>query len=322
MGENKSTAVDTRLFPKQRKCNHSAIRDPETYEIWCTKCGAFLVSPYESSLEGTGAVSRIRSSSQYAIPLAHDKSMNTLRGSVNKDASGRRLSLSAHQCMQRLKRWDSRFAKQSSNRRKQEMALTELHRLADKLNIPPVIREEAVHIYSEARKVNLIRGTPIVVAMPAVIYAACRVRGTPRALCEILKESLVFKEVDRVRVARFYRHLLVNLGLQPHSSDPVVYVSKIAEGMRISGKTQGLAIQILRVAKEKRFAAGRNPSGLAAAALYIASLLNDEKKKQKEISKVAGVADATVRHDARNMRKRLNLEQAWRKKNSPQSPEK
>ena len=321
MDENRSSVVDTRSFPKQRKCNHSVVRDPETYETWCTKCGVVLVSPYESSLEETGTSPRIRSSPQYSIPFAHDKSLSTLRGSVNNDASGRRLSLSARQRMRRLKRWDSRSAKQSSDHTRQAMALVELHRLADKLNIPPGTREEAIRVYFEARKENMIRGTPFIVAMPAAIYAACRVRGTPRTLREILKESLVVKEVERMRVARFYRRLLVKLGLQPHNSDPVTYVSKIAEGMRISGKTQGLAIQILRVAKEEHFTEGKDPSGLVAAALYIASLLNNEKRKQKEISKVAGVADATVRHHCKALRKKLNLEHAWRKKNSPQSPE-
>ena len=64
-------------------------------------------------------------------------------------------------------------------------------------------------------------------------------------------------------------------------SDPLTYVSKIAEKTGISGKTQGAAIAILGEARQKRFSAGKDPMGLAAAALYIACLQNAEKKHTK-----------------------------------------
>ncbi|MFW6116980.1 MAG: hypothetical protein ACOC6G_00160 [Thermoproteota archaeon] len=79
-------------------------------------------------------------------------------------------------------------------------------------------------------------------------------------------------------------------------ADPLTYVSKIAEATNITGGTQGKAIHILRKAKEKRATAGKDPMGLAAAALYIACLQNSEKKTQKEIAEAAGVTEVTVRN--------------------------
>jgi transcription initiation factor TFIIB len=256
--------------------------------------------------------SSVGGSPQYLISLARGKIPNTRIGNINHDAAGKKLTLSARQRMIRLKSWDKRVTKQFSEDRKKARALAELNRLADKLNIQRSIREEAARIYCKAKNENMLRGTPIVVAVPAALYAACRVVGNPRTLREILKESLASTKVARMRVARFYRRLITELKLQPCRSDPITYVSKVAESMRISGRTQGLAIQILKDAKEKHLGTGKNPSGFVAAALYIAGLLNNEKRKQKEISKVAGVADATVRHHCRSLRKRLNLQRAWR----------
>jgi len=91
-------------------------------------------------------------------------------------------------------------------------------------------------------------------------------------------------------------------------ADPLMYVSKIAERTGISGKTQGIAIQILREAKRKRAAAGKDPMGLAAAALYVACLQNNEKKTQKDIAEAAGVTEVTVRNRYKTLKRQLKLE--------------
>ena len=91
-------------------------------------------------------------------------------------------------------------------------------------------------------------------------------------------------------------------------ADSLTYVSKIAEKNGISGKTQGAAITILAEAKRKRFAAGKDPMGLAAAALYIACLQHNEKITQKDIAEAAGVTEVTVRNRYKSLKKQLRLE--------------
>ena len=321
MGRSRNDIAYTPHSSRPKKCNHNPQFDHERYETVCTKCGLVLSGSHESSMEEAAVTSNIRRSPQCLMLIARNKGLHTRIGNVDYDASGKKLTPSAHQRMLRLKSWDTRVAKQFSADRKQAGALAELRRLGDKLNIHRSIREETARIYYEAKKENMIRGTPTTIAVPAMLYAACRVQGNPRTLREILKESLANTKAARIRVARFYRRLLTELGLQPHHSDPITYVSKVAESMRISGQTQGLAIQILKDAKKKHLDTGKDPSGLVAAALYIASLLNNKKIKQKEISKVAGVADATVRHHCKVLRKGSIYSVPGGKKNSLQAPE-
>ena len=125
-----------------------------------------------------------------------------------------------------------------------------------------------------------------------------------KALHEIAEASLV----DKKDVARCYRLLLHELDMHMPIADPLMYVSKIAERTGISGKTQGIAIQILREARKKRAAAGKDPMGLAAAALYIACLQTNEKKTQKEIAEAAGVTEVTVRNRYKTLKRQLKLE--------------
>jgi len=47
---------------------------------------------------------------------------------------------------------------------------------------------------------------------------------------------------------------------------------------------------------------------LAAAALYIACLVKNEKKTQKDIAEAAGVTEVTVRNRYKSLRRQLGIE--------------
>jgi transcription initiation factor TFIIB len=88
--------------------------------------------------------------------------------------------------------------------------------------------------------------------------------------------------------------------------NPVRCVSKIGSKVKIPIKTERIAIEILGKAKQG-VASGKNPMGLAAAALYVASVLDDVKKTQKEIAEVANVTEVTVRNRYRDLKETLKL---------------
>jgi transcription initiation factor TFIIB len=46
---------------------------------------------------------------------------------------------------------------------------------------------------------------------------------------------------------------------------------------------------------------GKGPTGLATAALYIASILLDDKRTQKEIAEKSGITEVTVRNRYRDI---------------------
>ena len=306
----KENKVRQRLVDKCPECGGTnLIHDYDTGETVCGDCGLVVNEQMMDkgpewrafTQEEKASRSRVGVPTSYSV---HDKGLSTAISQIDRDAFGRKLPLSTRLQMWRLRKWQIRSRVHSSVDRNLAQAMAELDRLSDKLYIPPPIKEKASVIYRKALDKGLVRGRSIAAIAAAALYAACRRSGTPRTLREIADASLV----DKKDVARCYRLLLRELDVQMPIADPLNYVSKIAENTGISGKTQGLAIQILRQAKKKRAASGKDPMGLAAAALYIACLQNDEKKTQKDIAEAAGVTEVTVRNRYKTLKKQLNLE--------------
>jgi len=85
------------------------------------------------------------------------------------------------------------------------------------------------------------------------------------------------------------------------------YVTKIAEKAGVSSEIEGLAIKIIQDAKKKHVAMGKDPSGIAAAALYVASKPKKEKITQSQLAKAANLTEVTIRNRKRDIMKKLNL---------------
>ena len=299
-----------RLADKCPECeSKNLVHDYDSGETICGDCGLVL---YEQMLdkgpewraftqEEKTSRSRVGMPTSYSI---HDKGLSTTISQVDRDAFGRKLPISTRLQMWRLRKWQIRSRVHSSIDRNLAQAMAELERLSSKVSISPPIKEKAAVIYRRALDKTLVRGRSINAIAAAALYAACRKSGSPRTLREISEASLV----DKKDVARCYRLLLQELDFHMPVSDPLTYVSKIAEKNGVSGKTQGTAIAMLREARLKRFSAGKDPMGMAAAALYIACLQNNEKITQKDIAEAAGVTEVTVRNRYKALKKQLKIE--------------
>ena len=299
-----------RITDKCPECGgKNLVHDYDTGETICGSCGLVL---HEQTMdkgpewraftqEEKESRSRVGVPTSYSV---HDKGLSTAIGRVDRDAFGRKLPLSTRLQMWRLRKWQIRSRVHSSVDRNLAQAMAELDRLSDKAYIPAPVKEKAAVIYRKALDKGLVRGRSIAAIAAAALYAACRTTGTPRTLREIGEASFVHKK----DVARCYRLLLRELKVQMPIADPLTYISKIAERTGISGRTQGIAIKILHEARKQHAAAGKDPMGLAAAALYIACLQNNEKKTQKDIAEAAGVTEVTVRNRYKSLKRQLGLE--------------
>jgi len=285
------------------------IEDPETGEIICGSCGIVI---RESSLnEGPEwrafTPTEKNSRSRVGVPLSfavHDKGLTTMIGRVGRDAFGRKIPLDTKLQMLRLRKWQIRSRVHSSVDRNLAQAMAELDRLSDKLHITPSIKEKAAVIYRKALDKGLVRGRSISAISAASLYAACRMTQTPRTLREISKES----PIEKKDIARCYRLMLRELDIQMPKPEAQLRVPKIAAKVGVGEKTQQTAVEILREATRLKTTAGKDPMGLAAAALYIACVMNDEKRTQKRIADAAGVTEVTIRNRYKGLKEALGLE--------------
>jgi transcription initiation factor TFIIB len=298
-----------RLTDKCPECaSKNLIHDYDTGETICGDCGLVLFEQtFDKGPEWRAFTQEEKASrSRVGLPTlysVHDKGLSTAISQVDRDAFGRKLPIATRLQMWRLRKWQIRSRVHSSVDRNLAQAMGELERLSSNIGISPPIKEKAAVVYRKALDKGLVRGRSINAIAAAALYAACRGSGIPRTLREIATASLV----DKKDVARCYRLLLQELDVHMPVADPLTYVSKIAEKNGISGQTTGAAIAILREARQKRFAAGKDPMGLAAAALYIACLQHNERKTQKDIAEAAGVTEVTVRNRYKALARQLKL---------------
>ncbi len=233
----------------------------------------------------------------------HDSGLSTVIDWYDRDATGKKLGLKKRLEMLRMRRWHTRTRMQSSIDRNIAQATAELERIAEQLNIPRYVREEAASIYRKAVEKELVRGRAIECVVAAALYAACRIHRIPRSLDEVAKHT----RCSRKEVARCYRLLVRELNLKVPIVDPVDYAMKIVSMLNLSGRTAQIAAEIIRKAQRAGITAGKDPAGIAAAAVYIAALLNDERRTQKEVAQAAGVTEVTVRNRYKELIEIVNL---------------
>jgi transcription initiation factor TFIIB len=291
------------------ECGSSEIiHDEETGETVCGSCGLVVTeSVIDAGPEWRAfTVGERESRTRVGAPITFslsDMGLSTVISPADKDAHGSKLPPDARFQMRRLRMWQARSRIHSSGDRNLAQAMSELDLLADKLHLSMPVKEEAAVVYRKCFDRGLVRGRSISAIVAASLYAACRLTKAQRTLKEFSRHI----QVDLKEVSRAYRIIQRELKLQMPVPSPLLSVPKIAARLRVKEETPRRAVDILRRAERLRTTAGKDPMGLAAAALYIACLMNDERYTQKMISEASGVTEVTIRNRYKNLKEDLKL---------------
>jgi len=273
----------------------------------CTNCGCVLNdTALNRGLNGENyyhhRATNTRRHGTGAKPSIYDRGLNTFI-SGNTDAYGTKIKQENMKQLRRLQRQDNRSKINESAMRNLSIAMAELDRLTTVLNLPPYIKEHAAVIYRKALTKDLIRGRSIDSFVAASIYAACRMNNIPRPLKTVVEESKrLHKEVSMT-----YRMLVEELNLKPPIDKPLKYIPELAAKLDIPRPTERAAIKLLLKAEETKALAGKDPRGVAAAALYLASTLNGEKMVQSKIARAAETTEVTLRNRYRGLKQVLGI---------------
>ncbi|MFB0558368.1 MAG: transcription initiation factor IIB family protein [Candidatus Bathyarchaeia archaeon] len=288
------------------RCGSSSfIVDTEVGEEFCGECGLVvldnIVNRGPEWRAFTKAEDTVRSRVGTGTTLTlYDKGMFTVFR-WDRDAKGNRLDFETINRMNRLKSYDNRSKLSDTWARNLSIAMAELERLSSKLHIPQYVKEHAALMYRQALKHDLIRGRSIDAFVAASIHAACRLHKVPRSMKNVSKASTR----EHSEISRSYRLLLRELELKMPIDDPMKFVSGIASKLKIRQDTERRAVEILRLARERNGLSGKDPRGVAAAALYKACVENQDRRIQKEVAEAAGTTEVTLRNRLRGLEKTL-----------------
>jgi len=282
------------------------MRDYECAEIVCMSCGYVVAAkladrgPEWRAFDTEQRAKRTRVGAPLTFTI-HDKGLSTMIDWHDRDVYGKRLSPGQKAQIYRLRKWQRRIRVSDATERNLAFALSEISKIANRLNLPKNILETASIIYRKAVKERLIRGRSIQGVTAAAIYVACRQCKLARTLEEIAQAS----NINKKEVGRSYRFLVKELDYFIPPLKPGQYVTKFSNQLTMQGMVEEIAHKILATAKELRLTSGRGPTGIAAAASYIASVLTGERKTQREIAEIAQVTEVTIRNRYKELVERL-----------------
>jgi transcription initiation factor TFIIB len=272
-------------------------------EIICNDCGLIVEEKMvDTGQDVGGQFDKSDKKGRGGAPISLQKFDKGLTTNVGEISDIYRLEAGQTRKFLRLKKWQERVS--TSIERNLRLAMAELRRVASFLSLPSVVRDESSRVYNFVLQRGLVRGRSMESVIAACIYAACRSYNIPRTLDEIAAAS----DVERKEIGRTYRFIVRKLKIKVMPSSPKDYISRFSSILHLSPKTQNEALKILKKADISELTSGRGPAGVAAAALYVSALMNDEKKTQREVADVAGITEVTIRNRYKELIDRLDLE--------------
>ena len=299
------------LMKKCPECAGSSLSwNKERGEITCKDCGLVVeekmvdFSQEWREFDSEHGESRRRS----GAPMTYTQYDQGLGTEVGQKADLLRLGGKNRNKFFRLRKWQYRIS--TAIERNLKLALAELKRVSSFLKLPKSVEEESARIYTMAVQRGLVRGRSMESVVAGALYAACRRHDVPRTLDELSEAS----GIEKKEIGRTYRFVTREIGIRILPSNPVDYLARFASALKLSAETQSRAVEILEKAQSSELTSGRGPTGIAAASLYVAALINNEKRTQREVADIAGVTEVTIRNRYKELIKKLNLSDKVKKK--------
>ncbi|CAI9831840.1 MAG: transcription factor IIB [Nitrosopumilus sp.] len=287
------------------ECRSPLVDDMQMGEIVCSGCGVVVddhvadMGPENagSTLEDKMRLARATGSTTYA---QHDLGIATGISQSNKDFSGRSINGGMTGQMHSLRKWQKRIRVQSPEDRRLVSVLEKMNESCQALGLPRTVLETASVIY---RKLDpeKVKGRMVVSMVTATVHMACKECGVVRSLDEICRSMCEPKEAAQRKklAARYYRDLLIpsREGREPAPAIPMDrIISMIANKTETDPRVERLALEIAEKTRDSSITDGKVPNGIAAAYLYVASVLLGQGILQRDASAEAGVTEVTIRN--------------------------
>ena len=292
----------------QKNCKkNNLVTDLSTGEVACSNCGAVsdeksFDSGPENSLQINENYLTSRVGQKISLKMA-DMGLSTLIESKNKDATGKTLSTENRRMFYRLRMWDrnSRYKNSSQSYQK---AFILLDAIRTKLGLPESVVEHTAYLFRKISGKKLLSGRSTIGIICATTYIACRLTNTPRSLQDVALAG----NIKRKTLQSVYRFLVRELDIYPETYNPHEFVSRISKAIHVSEKTERIAFSIVSLCEKKGISASKNPLSIAAAAVRLAVVKNNEKVSQRKISEASGISTVTIRERANEIKNGLGGE--------------
>lgn len=185
-------------------------------------------------------------------------------------------------------------------------ALAYMNQLCAILGLPDHVKETAGIIIKHMFGSLTFRHSKLKVYVIAAIVYAAKIHGIPIRAKELLpKFGISEDEYWKALSDLNFRAKIPNIKAY---LDPRAFLPSIVSNLGLSQRVYLLASMIIDVMKRRGYTEGKDPAGIAAAAIYVASIITNEKRTQKHVAKAAGVTEVTIRNRYRDIVDKLCIE--------------
>ena len=220
----------------------------------------------------------------------HDRGLSTEIGH-GVDANGNILLGRKRRQLSRLRREHKRGQQQSTAEQNLAHGLGEVRRIVSALGLPESLRDQACELFRSAQSEDLLVGRSIEAMAAASVYGACRCNGLSRTLDGVSDPA----RVGQASVTNAYKTLNRELGLPAKPVTPSDHIARLASAVDACDQVCRRARQLAERAEAEVNTAGVNPSGFAAACLYVAGRERGRRFTQAAVAEAASVTTNTIR---------------------------
>lgn len=276
----------------------SIIYDEVRGEYICTETGEVLeermvdVGPEWRFFEVANETSRVRGSEPVTSKV-HDYGLSTIIDEHSYEGK----KLNELNKSSRVRNKEKRLVK----------ALQLMNSVISRLGLPnsDLVKNDAGMIVNRLYRRGIIKKKNMRAIIAAVIVTSLKNYSIPFDTREILNLCQVTQREVWKALLKIHRDSgeKIRLGVV----DPASYVRQYSCALKVSPETESLAMKLVAMAKNSGITSGKGPQGIAAAALYIASILMNEKQTQQNISEKLNVTEVTLRNRYRDLINELNI---------------
>ena len=308
------------------ECGANLIQDSSKGEYICERCGCVVMDQVEdfgresnaTDFEEKSKNTRASGSTSFAL---HDYGLRTEIAYGSKDYSGKSIDHQMAETMNSIRKWHIRSRIISPQERRLSNVLTKINETCAAMSLPKLLVETSAVLYRNFESSCEAKGKSIACMAAATIYLACKKCSVVRSLEEIVEATGVTDQ-DRSSVklaSKYYRIMVMEMGVFTEQAPAAVanspqsapiqavslaidhYISKLANMAKIDTKVERLAIDIAHKTDDHLLADGKAPNGLAAAYIYIASMLLGINILQRDVSSLSGVTEVTIRNRCKDI---------------------
>ncbi|KAK3286699.1 hypothetical protein CYMTET_5757 [Cymbomonas tetramitiformis] len=197
--------------------------------------------------------------------------------------------------------------RESNPDRKLIKAFGEIAQMAERLGLVPTIKDSANELYRDVAELKSIRGRSASAVHAACLYIACCKENNGRTFKEICAGA---RDTNAREIGRCYKFIVKALGgklqneMNQNSLKSEHLVRRYCSNLCLEHDTTNairVCVDNFLELRESLLTSHKTQSSVTAAGIYMVTALLPDKPELKQISEVAGVAEATIKGSYEDM---------------------